>query len=358
MFKLINNWLNRHFSDPQVVILGTILVMGSLMIFAFGNMLTPVFTAIIIAYLLEGFVMMGERMKIPRIIAVIAVFSIFMTILLILTVVLFPLLSHQIGQFLQQLPSMIATGQKELMRLPEKYPDILSQQQLKLIIESIGNELTSLFQQIFSLSLASVRGAISLLIYLVLVPLLVFFFLKDKKMLISWFTDLLPKESELAYRVWHEVNIQTGNYIRGKIWELCIVWGVTYVTFIYFKLQFSMLLALFVGLSVIIPFIGATVMFVPVALIAYFQWGWSSDFVSIMVALSIIQILDGNLLAPLLLSEVVNLHPVAIIVAVLVFGGLFGIVGLFFAIPLATLVHSIMKAWTDHQLNEAKNARN
>ncbi|ETR68596.1 MAG: permease [Candidatus Magnetoglobus multicellularis str. Araruama] len=297
---------------------------------------------------------MVERMKIPRIIAVVLVFVIFMTILLILTVVLLPLLSQQIGQFLQQLPSMIATGQAELMRLPEKYPDLLSEQQLKQIIDSLGNELTNLFQQLFSLSMASVRGAISILIYLVLVPLLVFFFLKDKQLLIAWFTDLLPEESELAYRVWREVNVQTGNYIRGKIWEICIVWGVTYVTFIYFGLQFSMLLAFFVGLSVIIPFIGATVMFVPVALIAYFQWGWASEFAYVMLALSIIQLLDGNLLAPLLLSEVVNLHPVAIIVAVLVFGGMFGFVGLFFAIPLATLVHSIMKAWADHRL-ESKN---
>jgi putative permease len=350
MFKPITQWVTRHFSDPQIVILGVLIVIGSVLIFTLGNMLAPVFCAIIIAYLLEGFVNMVERMKIPRIIAVVLVFSVFMAILLILTIVLLPLLSQQVGQFLQQLPSMIATGQTELMQLPEKYPDILSEQQIKQIIDNLGNELTTLIQQLFSLSLASVRSAISLLIYLVLVPLLVFFFLKDKQKLIFWFTNLLPEESELAYRVWQEVNIQTGNYIRGKIYEICIVWSVTYITFIFFRLQFSMLLAFFVGLSVIVPYIGATVMFVPVALISYFQWGWSSEFAYVMFALSIIQLLDGNLLVPLLLSEVVNLHPVAIIVAVLVFGGLFGIVGLFFAIPLATLVHSIMKAWTSHQV--------
>jgi len=349
MLKLITQWLNKHLSDPQIVILSFLIVIGSVLIFTLGNMLAPVFCAIIIAYLLEGFVYIVERMKIPRIIAVVLVFAVFMTILLILTIVLLPLLSQQVGQFLQQLPSMIATGQTELMRLPEKYPDVLSEQQIKQVLDNLGNELSNLIQQLFSLSLASVRGAISILIYLVLVPLLVFFFLKDKKKLISWFTNLLPEESELAYRVWQEVNIQTGNYIRGKIYEICIVWSVTYITFILFGLQFSMLLAFFVGLSVIVPYIGATVMFVPVALIAYFQWGWSSDFAYVMLALSIIQLLDGNLLVPLLLSEVVNLHPVAIIVAVLVFGGLFGIVGLFFAIPLATLVHSIMKAWTSHQ---------
>ena len=86
-------------------------------------------------------------------------------------------------------------------------------------------------------------------------------------------------------------------------------------------------------------------MFLPVMLIAYFQWGWGADFAYTIIAYAIIQLLDGNLLAPLLLSEVVNLHPVAIIVAVLLFGGLWGIWGLFFAIPLATLVHAVIKAW-------------
>jgi putative permease len=104
------------------------------------------------------------------------------------------------------------------------------------------------------------------------------------------------------------------------------------------------LLSLFVGLSVLVPYIGATVMFLPVGFIAFFQWGLNSDFFYIMIAYSIIQALDGNLLVPLLLSGVVNLHPVAIIVAVLLFGGLWGILGLFFAIPLATLVHAVVKA--------------
>jgi len=156
---------------------------------------------------------------------------------------------------------------------------------------------------------------------------------------------LLPDNRKLATEVWQEVNLQIGNYIRGKLWELLIIWGVSWVTFKLLALQFSMLLSFFVGLSVLVPYIGVIVMFFPVTLIAYFQWGWGADFAYIVMAYSIIQLLDGNLLAPLLLSEVVNLHPVAIIVAVLLFGGLWGIWGLFFAIPLATLVHAVIKAW-------------
>ena len=70
-----------------------------------------------------------------------------------------------------------------------------------------------------------------------------------------------------------------------------------------------MLLSLFIGLSVLVPYIGATVMTIPVAVVGYFQFGATSDFVWVMAAYGIIQLVDGNLLAPLLLSEVVNMHP-------------------------------------------------
>jgi len=82
-----------------------------------------------------------------------------------------------------------------------------------------------------------------------------------------------------------------------------------------------------------------------VALIAYFQWGWGGDMAYALIAYAAIQIFDGNILAPLLLSGVVNLHPVAIIISVLMFGGLWGVWGVFFAIPLATLVNTLIKTW-------------
>jgi putative permease len=110
-----------------------------------------------------------------------------------------------------------------------------------------------------------------------------------------------------------------------------------------------MLLSLLVGISVIVPYVGATVVTIPVALVAFSQWGVTSEFGYLMLAYAFIQFLDGNLLVPLLFSEVVNLHPVAIIVAVVFFGSLWGIWGVFFAIPLATLIQAIIKAWPSHE---------
>ena len=92
--------------------------------------------------------------------------------------------------------------------------------------------------------------------------------------------------------------MQIGNYVRGKFIEIVIVWIVTYVTFALMGLQFSMLLGVLVGLSVVIPYVGAVTVTFPVAVIAYFQWGFTSDFAYIMIAYAIIQALDGNVLVP------------------------------------------------------------
>ena len=184
-----------------------------------------------------------------------------------------------------------------------------------------------------------------MLVYLILMPMLVFFFLKDKGLILDWMIRFLPRDRRLAGTVWRDMDRQIANYVRGKFWEIIIVWAISFVTFTIMGLDYAMLLAVLVGLSVIIPYIGAAVVTFPVILIAWFQWGWSADFLWLAVAYFVIQVLDGNVLVPLLFSEAVNLHPVAIIVAILVFGGLWGFWGVFFAIPLATLVQAVIRAW-------------
>ena len=350
--NFISNWFQRRFSDPQVIILASLVIFGSVVIIIMGNMLAPVLASIVLAYLLEGLVNFLEQRKVPfleqrkvpRLVAVLLVFMTFVIFVLFLLLKLFPLLWTQVGQLFQELPSMVSWSQRELMRLPERYPDLISEQQVMDIIDLLRSEIATVGQRVLSISVASVRGIISILVYIFLVPLLVFFFLKDKDGVLRWFTRFLPADRTLATEVWQEVDQQIGNYVRGKFWEILIVWAASYVTFAILGLQFAMLISLFVGLSVLIPYIGAVLMVIPVALIGYFQWGLGSDLAYAVAAYVLIQILDGNVLVTLLFSEVVNIHPVAIIVAVLVFGGLWGFWGVFFAIPLATLVHAIIKA--------------
>ena len=346
MKNFIQELMKRYFSDPQVIILVLILVAGLIFILLLGNMLLPVFVAIIIAYLLDGVVSWLQRFGLHRNVAVAIVFTLFIALVAVLLIGLLPQISRQIAQLVQELPAMLAKGQRELLKLPEKYPDFISHERVSNLFAYIGSDIGELGQRVLSFSLSSVRSIIILLVYLVLVPFLVFFFLKDKHLIFQWARDLLPEQRGLATRVWVEVNQQFANYVRGKIWEIVIIWAICYVVFSFMGLRYAMFLSFFVGLSDLIPYIGSTIMAFPVALIAFFQWGLDWHFVYIIIAYGIIQMFDGNILAPLLFSEAVNIHPVAIIVALLVFGGIWGVWGLIFAVPLATLVHAVYKAWT------------
>jgi putative permease len=346
--ELLKDWFRRSFSDPQVVILGLFLVIGFAIIIGLGAWLAPMFASIVIAYLLEAVVTRLQRVGIPRIAAVVLVFLLFIAVLFFLFFGLVPLVSRQLTQLVQQLPDYIATGQELLRQLPEK-TELVSQQQVEDLIKQLGQEVAGLGQDVLGWSLASLGSLISLLVYLVLVPVLVFFFLKDKDLMIGWVAARLPRERSLVNRVWVEAEGQIANYVRGKVMEIFIVGVVTYITFVFLGLQYAALLATVVGFSVLVPYVGAAVATLPIAIVAYFQWGWGWDFGQVMIAYAVIQALDGNLLVPLMFSEVVNLHPVAIILAILVFGGLWGFWGIFFAIPLATLVKAVINAWPNNK---------
>lgn len=345
MNDLIRSWINRYFSNPQVIILGFLLLVGFGLVVWLGRMLAPVLAAVIVAYLLEGIVGLLERRRVPRKAAVLVVFILFMVGLLALLVVVLPLLTRQLGQLIQDLPAMLAKGQTLLLQLPERYPNHITVHQVQQITASLGEQATRFAEGVLSFSVASVKGLIMAVVYLVLVPLMVFFFLMDKHVILDWIKAYLPENRGLARQVWAEVNQQIANYVQGKMLEILIISVLTYAVYKFMGLRFTIIVSLITGLSVLVPYIGVTVVAFPVALIAFFQHGFTADFVYAVLAYGVIQLFDGNLLAPLLLSRVVNLHPIAVIVAVLVFGGLWGMVGLFFAIPLGTLVHAVLKAW-------------
>jgi putative permease len=343
--QLIKSWFKNQFNDPQVVILSVLLLTGFGVVYFLGSMLVPLFAALIIAYLLDGIVKQFTKRGLPRLLAVLIAFFFFMLLLFFSIFWLVPLLTKQVTQLVQQLPSMISETQNLLLRLPEEYPKFVSEEQIFEVFSVIRGEVGKMAQNILAISAASVVGLITLLVYLILVPLLVFFFLKDKDKILNWFAGFLPRDRSLAARVWDDVNMQIANYIRGKTWEIIIIWVVTFGVFTLFKLQYAMLLGLIVGFSVLIPYVGAAVATIPIALVAYFQWGFESEFIWVLIAYAIIQLLDGNVLAPLLLAEVVDIHPVGVITSILVFGGLWGFWGIFFAIPLATVIQATIKAW-------------
>lgn len=348
MIDIVRGWFEKHFSDPQAVILVVFLVFGSILILFWGEILTPVIASIIIAYVLEGLVCKIKNLGVPRYLAFIISYALFLAFVAITLFGLVPLIIKQVSQLIIDFPRIVSKLQELIVTFLEQYP-MLADQELENMLANFSSELVGVGQALISASLSSAGDFFTILVYVVVVPLLVFFLLKDKAKILVWFKRFLPKDGGLSYSVWKEVDAKMGNYIRGKLVEILIVAVATFIPLTLMGMNYAATMSLLVGLSVIIPYVGAIAVTIPVAMIAWFQWGGTSDFVYLMAFYLGVQFLDGNILVPLLFSEVVNMHPAAIIISVLFFGGLWGIWGVFFAIPLATLVQAVINSWPSLQ---------
>ena len=355
---VIRNWFKRYFSDPQVVILITVLVVSFVIILSIGALVAPVLTSIVVAYLLQGPIKWLEKMRVPSSIALVFVFLLFIVLMVLILVWLVPTAIQEVPKFFTTyLPNAITSIKVEITNWVSKQdknlPGGISSKQAGLYIDNFNSAITEMGNKILKSSWDSVKLLINAIVFIVLMPMLVYFFLKDKNAILAWMKRFYPQNMELTNTVWYELNEQIGNYIRGKIFEVFLVWVVTYIAFVFFDLQNPFLLAGLVGLSALIPYIGAVIVTIPVVIFAYtkflvVQAGVPPDysnFWAVIIVYLVIQAVDGVVVVPLLFSEVVKLHPIAIVMAVLVFGGIWGFWGVFFAIPLASLVQAILNSW-------------
>ncbi|BCV61209.1 AI-2E family transporter [Shewanella algae] len=357
MFSYLSRWYQARFSDPQALTLLFILLGIALTIYFAGGLLMPLLVALVLAFLLEWPVAQMARVGISRTAAASLVLILFIGLMILLSFGLIPSIWRQGAALLTDLPTMLDKGIILLQEQAQQYPQFISTDQLDTMVSELKKLLdTQHLLDIAKQLLGYSASLLVLMVYAILVPLLVFFFLKDKDQLIRGSKRFFPSNRDLARKVWFEMNQQIFNYIRGKVIEIVIVGVVSYVFFALMDLRYAALLGVLTGLSVLIPYVGATLVTLPIALVAFFQWGVSPEFGYLMLGYGIIQALDGNLLVPLLFSDAVDLHPVIIIAAVLVFGGLWGVWGVFFAIPLASLVKAVLNAWPNAEADAAKAA--
>lgn len=345
MLDVLKKWYRRYLSEEESILLLLLLIAGLVILVTVGDTLTPVFVAIILAYLMQGIANQLQRWGLSSQVGVAVSIALFISAFFGVLLGLLPLVWRQLVSLAKEAPAMVEQGRKALSVLPENYPSLISQQQINQVMNTIQVEMAQFGQVVVAKGFSSIPGLLALMVYVILIPLLVFFLLKDRERIIQWGSSFLPAHRPLLNDIWAQMNRQFANYARGKVIEIIIVGGVSYATFKFLGLDYAALLGLLVGLSVIIPYIGAALVTIPVLVVAFFQWGLTDDFYWVAFSYAVIQALDGNVLVPLLFSEAVNLHPIAIIVAVLFFGGIWGVWGVFFAIPLATLISAIVTAW-------------
>lgn len=345
MLQIFRKWYKRYLSEEESVLLLVLLTVSVILLVTIGDILAPVLAAIVLAYLAQGLSGQLQNYGLPQWLGVAVSYLVFVGIFFGFFFALMPIAWRQLLSLAGELPGMLERGQQFLNVLPQQYPELFSEAQVKELVSIAQAELAGLGPALVTGSLAWIPGVLTVMVYMILIPLLVFFFLKDRQQILDWLAAFLPAKRPLLRRIWTEMNEQFANYARGKVLEVLIIGSVTYFAFTWLDMDYAALLALLVGLSVIVPYIGATLVTLPVALVGFFQWGLSAEFYYMFAVYLVIQALDGNVLVPFLFSEAVNLHPVAIVFAVLFFGGIWGMWGVFFAIPLATLIKAIINAW-------------
>ena len=345
MLDIFKKWYERYLFEEEAVLLLVLLTVSIVILMTIGDIVAPVLASIVLAYLMQGMASQLQSHGLPQWFGFIFSFLVFIGAFFGFMLGLLPLAWRQLVSLAGEMPRMLERGRELLSVLPEEYPEYFSQEQLNEMLGLAQTELAGAGQSILTYSLGSIPTVVTVMLYMVLIPILVFFFLKDRQKILDWLGDFLPKERPLLRKIWLEMNTQVANYARGKVLEMLIVGSVSYLSFVWMGLNYAALLGLLVGLSVIVPYIGAALVTLPVLIVAVFQWGFGSEFYYLFAVYALIQVLDGNVLVPLLFSEAVNLHPVAIILAVLFFGGIWGMWGVFFAIPLATLIKAIIYAW-------------
>ena len=342
MQSLLNKFIKRFFSNEESIYFAILLILSFFFIILFGNVLLPVIISIVIAFLLNGLMRTFEKWNISQSLSLSLTLIIFFSFYLSLFTAL-PSIGSEINNLIQNLPSIVSSFQKTLIDMNNYF----SKEDIDLIFENLSNQINVLL----SSALGQLAGTITLMfnaiLYAIMIPLMVFFFLKDKNELLPIASFILPKENGFMQSVFSEMNDQLFNYVTGKVLEMILVATASYLLFAILGLQYAVLIAILVGLSVIIPIFGAILVTIPVVLIGLYEWGLTENFYWLLGFYLLIQILDGNVLVPILFSSRNNLHPAVIIIAILFFGGIWGFWGLFFAIPLATFIKAIINSWPD-----------
>jgi putative permease len=335
--------------DPRFITLIIVSLLGIGLIALVGNSLIPFAAAIVLTYFLDGGMKKLMHWNVPKHWAFALVFTVFLAGYFATFLGPVRLAVQQGLSLVTNLPRIQGELERAWLQMPEPALTFIPSGQRRDFIIRMIPAMTEWMAQFLQRGLQGLPEVTEWVVFALITPLLVFFFLKDKDPLLEGFDKLLPQDRELIDKIFQDVEEKTARYVRGTLWRILIVGLVTWLTFLALGFHYPAILGLLTGLSVLVPYVGAVGVAVPVVVLGYDQWGITWPLGTLCIAYGVINIIDGYVLAPLLFSIAVRLHPVTILVAVLAFGNLWGFWGLVFAIPLATLVKSFLLTVIEHQ---------
>ena len=320
-------------------------------------LLIPVAVAAILAYLLNPLVEKITSLGIARAKAVIYVLAlVFLPLVGILCWVV-PQIFHQSADFGKQIPGLVESGRKHALELGQKYQAQLQNPYVQQLFDEAGawiqQQVPAIPAKVWNFVVGSVEGflgGIGFLLGLVVIPIYLFFFLRDAATISRRWSDYLPLRSSVfkdeVVACLTEINSYLIAFFRGQILVTSIDGALLGLALFFVGLKFALLIGLLVAILQLIPYLGILLCWIPAALIALAQWGDWKHVLIVSIIFLIVSNLDGFFIAPYIVGESVGLHPVTIIVSVLGWSLLIGgLLGALMAVPLTATVKVFLKRY-------------
>jgi predicted PurR-regulated permease PerM len=314
----------------------------AILLYLLGPILTPFFLAWIFAYVCQPLVRRMRAAKVPRTLAVILVMLVILAAIAGLILIVLPLFVKEVQQITKQLPIWL----DKLNTTVAPWLNAKLGTSIALDPSSIKEAITTAIQSredIGASVLASLRmgglGLLGLFTNLVLVPVVLFFLLRDWPLFVKAFDDLIPRRWHTPVRgLIDDADDALGQYLHGQVLVI-LVMCVFYPVALWFTgLTFWLPIGIITGLLVFIPFVGAATGFVLATLAALMQFDDLWRVAWVLGVFGIGQFIEGNVVTPKFVGERIGLHPLAVIFALLAFGQLFGFAGLLVALPASAVL--------------------
>ena len=319
-------------------IAGTALAVAALLHWL-GPILTPFLIGAILAYFGSPLVSWAQRRRIPRTLGTLLVIAIILLLLLALLLVLIPLVENEVTQLTRVLPGLATTAYSHAAPWLHDQFGIDLQLDLGSIKQLITENLAgaqSLTLKLLSKVEAGGTLVLEIIINLALIPVVMFYLLRDWNRIVARLDDLLPRRWRRRVRtIATEIDGVLAEFLRGQLSVMGVLAVYYSVGLALAGLQFALPIGILTGLLVFIPYVGFGLGLILGVVAALLQWSGWPGFVAVLAVYGFGQLLENYVLVPLLVGDRIGLHPLAVIFALLAFGQLFGFAGILLALPVS-----------------------
>ncbi len=338
----------RALRDSEKWLLLASVALAGWLLYLLGPVLTPFVVSALLAYLCDPIVDRLEARKLSRTVGVVIVFAVLSIVFFGALLVLVPILENQLTRLIIRIPQFLTWIQQSLLpMLAERSGLDVSQidfNQVKLTIAENWKDIGSIVSRILLKVSESGQTVLALFSFLILVPVVTFYLLRDWDVLVARIHDLLPRKIEgRVTKLAKECDQVLGEFLHGQL-LLMLTQGVLYTIGLWIiGLEFALLIGMLAGLVSFVPYLGVVVGIVVAGIAAFMQFQDVIHLVYVAIVFGIGQALEGMVLSPLLVGDRIGLHPVAVIFAVMAGGQLFGFIGVLLALPVAAIIVVLLR---------------